>query len=149
MWGKTLPTGSGPEENDHYMWYTCLRMLAEALLLAGSFAAAALALACYLGVRGSMPLQLTNTQKGIAQLVDQVIEEQGRHGAKMVAWREDIEGVLEAVESTLDRVETKRRSAAASASRIAGAQGQAATFDPNNREHLKQRARELGHSDVM
>ena len=65
------------------------------------------------------------------------------------AWREDIEGVFEAVESTLDRVESKRRSAAASASRIKAATGGDGSFDPTNRDHLKQRARQMGHTDVM
>jgi len=45
------------------------------------------------------------------------------HRTKMLAWREDIEAVLESVEDALERTERKRRSTAASASRIERANG--------------------------
>lgn len=65
---------------------------------------------------------------------------------KLVSWRTDIEGLLEAVEDTLERVERKRRSASAAASRAT--RGQAGELDPTNPEHLKQIARQRG-IDVM
>jgi septal ring factor EnvC (AmiA/AmiB activator) len=66
--------------------------------------------------------------------------------AKLIAWRTDIEGLLEAVEDTLDRTERKRRSAAASASR-ASRQDQEPQGPPTY-ENLRERARSLG-IDVM
>lgn len=67
---------------------------------------------------------------------------------KLVAWRTDIEGLLEAVEDTLERVERKRRSASAAASRANRNGGAEAEFDPTNLEHLKAVARQRGH-DVL
>lgn len=70
----------------------------------------------------------------------------------------DLESLREAIEGTLEAVERKRKSAAGSASKIAAreraeaaaeaaATAQVPDFDPNNLDHLRERARNRGMFD--
>ncbi len=70
----------------------------------------------------------------------------------------DLESVREAIEGTLEAVERKRKSTAGSASRLAAkereeaaaaaaAAAQVAEYDPNNLDHLRERARNRGMFD--
>lgn len=68
--------------------------------------------------------------------------------SKMLSWREDIEGVLESVEDALQRTERKRRSTAASASRMANSNPMPEAADLTSQAGLRARARQLG-IDVM
>lgn len=122
-------------------------MLAEILLTLGSLAAAALAAACYLQVKRSLPAQLLAGLKATELQLAEVLDRQESNRVKMVTSREDIEALLESVETTLASAEKKRRSAAASASKLRGDEEPA--FDPTNLDHLRARARSLGHADVM
>ena len=110
--------------------------------------AAILSFVCFRAVSRSLPVQITRDQAAIHSSLQNVLDTQESHLAKLVTWREDMEGIFEAVESTLDRVETKRRSAASSAARIAGKQN-GDEFDPTNRQHLLMRARQLGIKDAV
>jgi len=121
-------------------------LLAESLLILFSAAAVALALACYAKVRTSLPVQLLANQKAAAGQLAEVLDRQESHSVKMVTWREDLEALLESVEGTLASVEKKRKSIAASASKLDNPN---LTFDPTNLDHLRARARAMGHTDVM
>jgi len=112
--------------------------------------AASLCFVCFRAVSRSLPVQVVRDLKIVDAELQAVRDTQESHLVKLVTWREDMEGVLEAVESTLDRVETKRRSAASSAARIAGKlNGGEPEFDPTNRAHLLTRARQLGITDAV
>jgi len=126
-------------------------MVIEILSAAAAVVAAALSYVCFRAVSRSLPVQIIRDQSETRAQVQAVHDTQESHLAKLVTWREDMEGIFEAVESTLDRVETKRRSAAASASRIARANGEGAQpeFDPSNRQHLIARARAMGITDAV
>ncbi len=127
-------------------------MLAEILISIPAVLAACVAFVCFRAVSRSLPVQIVRDQAETRRQLQAVHDTQESHLAKLVTWREDMEGIFEAVESTLDRVETKRRSAAASASRIARANGQGGEkteFDPTNRQHLIARAREMGITDAV
>jgi len=126
-------------------------MLAEVMIAIPALLAAGVSYVCYRAVSRSLPIQIGRDQAAIRATLQEVLDTQERHLAKLVTWREDMEGLLEAVESTLDRVETKRRSAAASASRVKSAENAngETTFDPTNRQHLIQRARDLGIADAL
>ncbi len=121
-------------------------MLAEILLTLAALAAVALSAVCYVQVRRSIPVAIVEAQKRAQAQLQDVLDRQESHGIKLVTWREDLENLLESVEGTLASVEKKRRSAAASASKIAG---DAPEFDPANIDHLRARARAMGHTDVM
>ncbi len=105
-----------------------------------------------LQARQSAPAMLASEQKVVRthvealtrDLADFKVEIQGTldgHRTKLIAWREDIEALLDAVEDTLDRTERKRRSAAASASKIK-ANGE--TEDLTDIQSLRARARAMG-----
>jgi hypothetical protein len=89
-----------------------------------SLLAAGCAVYCVKLVREGLPQNLMsglkNTQ-GSLDLVHQAID--GQNG-RLTAWRQEMEALYESVETTLEAVEKKRRSTAASASRIAAANGQ-------------------------
>ena len=127
-------------------------MLAEILITIPALMAADLSFVCFRAVSRSLPVQIVRDLSQTRAEIQAVHDTQESHLAKLVTWREDMEGIFEAVESTLDRVETKRRSAAASASRTAratGGNGGAPEFDPTTRQHLIARAREMGITDAV
>jgi len=113
-------------------WFSIVSLVVSAAALVLSYAAARLA-------GRSAPELLTKGFQSLAERVtaaEQTVEAQR---AQLLAARQEIDGVLEAIEDTLERVERKRRSAAASASR---ANGVAEPEDP--REALRQQVRAAG-----
>ena len=117
------------------------------VLLACTVLATGLAGLCLLAVRRSLPQEILNRCAEVEAQCVAVLDAQERAAARMVTWREDVEGLFEAVESTLNRVERKRRSAAASASKIAQGHGQGNGEDvlTLSRDQLVARARAQGH----
>lgn len=115
------------------VWIVSASLLISLLALGLSFAAARLA-------GRSVPEQLTKGFEQLASRVaaaEQTVEAQR---SQLLAARQEIDGVLEAIEDTLERVERKRRSAAASASRANGPAEE--PLDP--REALRQQVRAAG-----
>jgi len=107
-----------------------------------SLLAAGCAVYCVKLVRESIPQALMkglkNTQDSL-DLTQQAID--GQNG-RLTAWRQEMEALYESVETTLEAVEKKRRSTAASASRIAAANGQEESGD--DLESLRRMARQQG-----
>ncbi len=116
------------------------------ILLTLSLIASAAALLVAVGavalVRRSLPNELI---QGQADLTTRVLAAEANlegHGSRLLAWREEIEAVLDAVDTTLERTERKRRSIAASAAKLNG--GQAAADDLDPRAALTAKARAQG-----
>lgn len=62
------------------------------------------------------------------------------HDSNMTLWRAEMTALAESVDTNLDRIERKRRSAAGSAAKVAAlTQG-----DPNSIENITQKARAAG-----
>lgn len=118
-------------------WFSLLSFLASVAALAGA------GVALHRGQQvaaASVPAQLAKGWEELAARVlqcEQVVEAQR---ATLIAARTEVDAVLDSVEDTLERVERKRRSAAASASRANG--GQEEPTDP--RDILRQQALAAG-----
>ena len=91
-------------------------------------------------VATSAPKQLEQQVTVLADAVRDAQAEMERHRAGLIAQREQVEAVLDAVEDTLERTERKRRSAAAAASRA-----NAPSEPVDERARLVQLARERGY----
>lgn len=111
-------------------------------------------------LRTSAPVALAGEQKAVRSHVEGLTRELADfkietttaldgHRTRMMSWREDIDALLDTVEDTLDRTERKRRSSAASASKLeraAAANGgeQEPDGDLTSQSGLRARARAMG-----
>jgi hypothetical protein len=73
--------------------------------------------------RASVPTQVIRALDTIRDRIDAAEANLAAHDARALQWRTEMEGLIEAAETVLDRVERKRRSAAAAAAKINAAQG--------------------------
>ena len=116
-------------------------MLATAViaLIAGLLGLAVSSRAAFLATR-SAPENLRLAVQSLAgQVAELAATSEGRDG-KMIAWRAEIEGVMDGVEATLESVERKRRQTSAAASKL-GRNGQE---QPATQQDWEQVARERG-----
>lgn len=96
-------------------------MLATAILalIAGLLALAISSRAAFLATR-SAPENLRLVVESLAAEIAQLAStSEGRDG-KMIAWRAEIEGVMDGVEATLESVERKRKQTTAAAAKLGG-----------------------------
>jgi len=93
----------------------------------------------------SAPAELNRHMGAVRVEFKQVSERVADQDSKMLNWRVELEGLMEAVETILDSVESKRRSTAANVSRINRNEA-TAVEDVNQMDHaaLEARARAQG-----
>jgi len=113
--------------------------------LCGAVVAALYAIAAWRLASRSAPEELVKHVGALRVEVQQCRGEMDEYRARVVSWRAELEAVLESVETVLSQVERKRRSTAASASKIAAQDGNG--VDPvleMDHAQLEKLARERG-----
>jgi len=119
-------------------------LITAAIGLCTAAVAALYSLAAWRLASRSAPDELVRHVGALRVEVKECRGEMDEYKARVVSWRAELEAVLESVETVLSQVERKRRSTAASASKIAQADGpdqNVMTMDHNELEKL---ARERG-----
>ena len=111
--------------------------------LCGAVLAVVFSLASWRLASRSAPEELIRAVGALRVEVHECRGEMDEYKSRIVSWRAELEAVLESVETVLSQVERKRRSTAASASKL---QQQADPADPMQMDHrqLEQLARERG-----
>jgi hypothetical protein len=111
-----------------------------AVVLAGVASAFAYQATAY--TRQSVPKRIVDGVEDLKRRVLAAEEIVALHETRSIQWRQQMDGILEAVEDALERVERKRRSTAAAASKIKAQNGGEA---PQSLEaEIARRAREQG-----
>lgn len=113
-----------------WWYYPHMPDLLAVLALLSSIAAALVAGAAWKAALASAPAQLSRAVSEMRQSVEQyALADEGRD-VRMVAWRAELEAVLETVENLVETTERKRRQTAAAASRLEkGENGVATDYD--------------------
>jgi len=95
---------------------------------------------CALYAVACEPIALRKVAEGLTQRIMSAEVTVSDQASNMTLWRAEMTALAESVDTNLDRVERKRRSAAASASRMASME----QGDPNSLEALTAKARGAG-----
>jgi len=95
---------------------------------------------CALYAAACEPIALRKVAEGLSERVNASEATVSDQASNMTLWRAEMTALAESVDTNLDRVERKRRSAAASASRMASM----VEGDPNSLEALTLKARSTG-----
>lgn len=105
---------------DHNRWWLHAGRvdLATALLLLFAFGAAVASGLAALAVYQSSPVRLVSAQQALTQDVQELRAAVESLRVTWSKYRAELEGLLEAVEDTLENTERKRRKAAAAASKL-------------------------------
>jgi hypothetical protein len=115
-----------------------LPLLAVALAVAATLLAAR----AYVTSRASVPSKVIGALEGLSNRVKGAEENLATHDARALAWRTEIDGLIEAAEDVLDRVERKRRRTQAVETRIRAKEGDGPL--PDSDAALRERARAQG-----
>lgn len=115
------------------------------LAVALAACAAIIAARAYALTRASVPNQVIQALDDLKTRVLSVEENVASHDARALQWRTEIDGLIEAAEDVLDRVEKKRRRVAGAESRLKQQEGNGSAAVPQTEAELWRRARELGY----
>jgi hypothetical protein len=120
------------------MWIAATLLSACAAVLAGF--CVYYSRRCALAAHASQPIALRKVCEALSDRVLAAESSLSVHDSNMTLWRAEMTALAEAVDTNLDRIERKRRSAAGSASKM-----EAMTAgDPNTIEAITTRARAAG-----
>lgn len=97
----------------------------------------------YALARASVPNQVVLALRGLEERVVAAETNLEGHDRRALEWRTEMDGILEAAETVLDRVERKRRVTAAHASKLKQHEAQGPAPDSDAELHMRARAQGL------